>query len=338
MNNDNDDYGFGGSMSVGVNYGNATANNDADVDRQPEMSSGPVFNLAPKGEALPVKDISTEEFMTEVMDASMNMPVLVDFWAPWCEPCKQLAPILEAAVAEAAGAIKLVKMNIDDHPEIPSKMGIKSIPAVVAFAEGKPVDAITGSQPASEIKAFIEKLVGPSGPSQLEQVLSEAEELMGSEAYQEAGQIYSAILQQLPNNVDAIAGLGTALLKLGDLEGAKGILANVDNYDKEVKLQALASAIDLEEQASDLGGLDELKEKVAKKPKDHQARFDLAIALNAKGEKEEAADHLLEIVKADRKWEEDGAKNQLIKFFEAWGPTDDATLTARRKLSSILFS
>lgn len=333
MSDEKSDYGISGSMSAGVSYGQQGVTNVA-----PQETNTTPLDLGITASVAPIKDISTAEFINEVIDASSQVPVLVDFWAPWCEPCKQLTPVLEAAVTAAGGSVKLVKMNIDDHPEIAGKMGIQSIPAVVAFVDGKPLDAMQGNKSASEVKAFIEKVGGPSGPSQLDQILQEAADLMEQNSFQEAGQLYSAILQQIPDNIEAIAGLGTALLNLGDIDAAKDVLANVEDYEKEAPLKALASAIELEEQASDVGNITELAEALAKDTKNHQARVDLAIALNARGSREDAADHLLEIIKTDRKWQDDGAKAQLLKFFEAWGPMDEATLVARRKLSSILFS
>lgn len=286
-----------------------------------------------------VKDISTAEFMAEVIEASNERPVLVDFWAPWCGPCKQLGPVLEKVVAESRGKVKLVKMNIDQHPEIAGQMGVQSIPAVVAFDQGKPKDAFMGAVPESEVRRFIEKLAGPSGPSPVEQALEEAARLAAEGASSEAANLYASVLQQEPENVIALAGLGTLYLASGDAERAKAMYDAIpaDQQDKP-EAASLKAAIDLAEQAASLGDTSALVARIEADPKDYQARFDLAVALNAAGRREEATDQLLEIIRRDRNWNEDGARTQLLQFFEAWGPADEATLTARRQLSAILFS
>lgn len=336
--------GFGSGYSGGVNYGSQNSSQPAPSPQQaapqptPSPNSQIDLGLSNQSASLPIIDTTTNDFMMDVIEASKSIPVLVDFWAPWCEPCKQFTPVLEAAVNSASGIIKLVKMDIEAYPEIAEKMGIKSIPAVVAFVNGRPADAIQGNKTESEVKAFIKKIGSAGGPSELDKILEEAQALMDAGDYQDAGGLYSAILQQVPDNIEAAAGLGMALLKLGNLEGAKGIISNIENASQHKEFTALISAIELEEQAEDLGGLDELATKLAENPKDHQTRYDLAIALNSAGQRENAADHLLQIIKTDRKWEEDGAKAQLLKFFEAWGPMDEVTLSARRKLSSLLFS
>lgn len=343
--NSSTDYGnagYGAGYSGGVNYGSQQVNQSPVTPSQQTAPAAPAptidLGLGNQSAPLPIKDITTNDFMTDVIEASKSIPILVDFWAPWCEPCKQLTPILEAAVNNANGAVKLVKMDIEAFPEIADKMGIKSIPAVVAFVNGRPADAIQGAKPESEIKAFIKKVSSAGGPSELDNILVEAQTMMDAGDYQDAGGLYSAILQQVPDNIDAAAGLGMALLKLGNLEGAKGIIDNIESAAEHKEFAALISAIELEEQAEGLDDLSELADKLAKNPKDHQTRYDLAIGLNSAGQRENAADHLLEIIKVDRKWQDDGAKNQLIKFFEAWGPMDEVTLASRRKLSSFLFS
>ena len=316
---------YGSTMSGGVNYGDGSERREAGAARAP---SGPE----------PTRDISTAEFMTEVIEASNTRPVLVDFWAPWCGPCRQLGPAIESAVRKANGKVRLVKMNIDEHPEVAGQMGIQSIPAVVAFDKGRPKDAFMGASPESEIIRFIEKLVGPSGPSELELALSEAARLLQEGAADRSAELYEAILGQFPDNKDARAGAGMAHLALGDIDRAREIAEGIAQGESHAGLKALVAEISLREKAGGLAELAELEARLASNPADHQVRFDLAHALNASGRREEAAEHLLHIIAKDRKWQDDGARQELLKFFEAWGPTDPATLAARRRLSSVLFS
>ena len=220
-----DKYGFGNQLAASVDYGDDRVTGAAAAPSpQPAMPGG-LLDLGGDRQAEPVRDIATAEFMTEVIEASQTRPVLVDFWAPWCGPCKQLGPVIEAAVAKAGGKVKLVKMNIDDHPEVAGQMGIQSIPAVVAFVNGQPRDAFMGAKPEGEIARFIEKLVGPSGPSKLELALEQAAGLAAEGEADAAAQIYGAILQQQPDNADALAGYGSILLGMGELDEAKSVLA-----------------------------------------------------------------------------------------------------------------
>lgn len=324
-------YGFGGQMTGGVNYG---AGSPAGFGMSTGGNHGNGGASAPE----PVKDISTAQFMSEVIEGSKSRPVIVDFWAPWCGPCKQLAPALESAVAKAGGKVRLVKMNIDEHPEVAGQMGIQSIPAVVAFVDGQPKDAFMGARPEGEISRFIEKLVGATGgPSPVESALEEADGLMKDNQFEQAAGLYGAILQQDPGNENAMAGYGTALLRLGQHEEA-GMIADNGRESENPAMKALVSAIELHRQAAELGNRTELEERIAAKPDDHQARFDLALVLNALGEHEEAADQLLHIISKNRNWNEDAARTQLLKFFEAWGNSNPATGSGRRRLSSLLFS
>lgn len=286
-----------------------------------------------------VKDTTTASFRQDVLAESMKQPVLVDFWAPWCGPCKQLTPVIEKAVRAAGGKVKLVKMNIDEHPQIAGQLGVQSIPAVFAFQRGQPVDGFMGALPESQIKAFIERLVGPIGPSAAEELLAEADRLAAEGDVGGAAELYAAILSQDPENAQALAALAKLHIELGDLEGAKRLLdAAPAAKAQDPAILGARAAIELAEQAGSLGDITDLQRKVEANPLDHQARFDLAIALNARNRREEAANHLLEIIRRDRNWNEDGARKQLVQFFEAWGPMDEMTVAGRRRLSSILFA
>jgi putative thioredoxin len=286
-----------------------------------------------------VKDTTTNSFRQDVIAESMQQPVLVDFWAPWCGPCKQLTPIIEKAVKAAGGKVKLVKMNIDEHPQIAGQLGVQSIPAVFAFDRGQPVDGFMGALPESQIKAFIERLVGPVGPGAVDELLAEAASRVEEGDAAGAAELYAAVLADEPDNTTALAALSKLHLELGDLEGAKRFLDMAPAAKaKDPAIAGARAAIEIAEQAASVGDLADLERRVATNPDDHQARFDLAIGLNAKNKREEAAEQLLAIVKRDRTWNEDGARKQLVQFFEAWGPTDPATLAGRRRLSSILFA
>ena len=289
--------------------------------------------------AEPVKDTTTASFRTDVIGESARQPVLVDFWAPWCGPCKQLAPVLEKAVQAAKGKVKLVKMNIDEHPQIAGQLGIQSIPAVIAFQRGQPVDGFMGNVPESQVKAFIERLVGPLGPSSLETLLAQADELAAQGDIGGASELYASALAQEEGNPKALGGLIRMHVESGNLEEAKRFLAMVPaGKPDDPAISAARAALELAEQAANAGDLKGLEAAVAANPLDHQARFDLAVALNAKGEREAAIDQLVAVIKRDRTWNDDGARKQLLQFFEAWGPMDEMTKVGRRKLSSVLFS
>lgn len=285
-----------------------------------------------------IKETTTQNFRQDVMAESMKQPVLVDFWAPWCGPCKQLTPVIEKAVKAAKGKIKLVKMNIDDHPQIAGQLGVQSIPAVFAFDKGQPVDGFMGALPESQINAFIEKLVGPIGPGEAEGLLTAAREALQRGDSAGASELYAAVLTLEPGNIAAVTGLARLHLDLGDLEGARGFLAMVPaGKQNDPMVVGLAAAIELAAQAAELGDTGELEARVAANPSDHQARFDLALALNGREAREAACDQLIAIIAADRKWNDEAARKQLLQFFEAWGPCDETT-DGRRKLSAVLFS
>ena len=286
-----------------------------------------------------VIETTTQGFVKDVIEESKRQPVLVDFWAPWCGPCKQLTPILEKAVKAAKGKVKLAKMNIDEHPAIPGQMGIQSIPAVIAFANGQPVDGFMGALPESQVIAFLERVTKGKIGAEEKDLLKDADAALAAGNAAEAADIYAKILAQDSGDIAALAGLARCYVATGNIEQAKKTLALVPEAKRnETAVAAARAALELAEQAKAVGPIDELEKKVAANPLDHQARFDLATALSAAGKRAEAAEHLIAIVKRDRKWNEDGARKQLVQFFEAWGPTDPATVDGRKRLSSILFS
>jgi putative thioredoxin len=287
--------------------------------------------------SLLIKDATTASFSADVITESARQPVLVDFWAPWCEPCKQLAPILEKTVKAAGGKVKLVKMNIDEHPEIPGRLGVRSIPAVIAFQRGQPVDGFMGALPEREVKGFIERLAGPIEDDA--DRLAEAEALAAAGDGEGAAELYAAILAEKPGDPAAVAGLAKFFIAAGEIESAKKVLASVAaGGERDTAIIAAKAALDLAEQAAAVGDSSELEQRIAANPEDHQARFDFAILLNAQNRREEAAAELLTIIKRDRAWNDDGARKQLLQFFDAWGPMDPATVSARKKLSTLLFS
>jgi putative thioredoxin len=289
-----------------------------------------------------IKDTTTQGFMKDVIEESRRQPVLVDFWAPWCQPCKQLGPILDKVVKAARGKVKLVKLNIDEHRAIPTQMGIQSIPAVIAFVNGQPADGFMGALPEQQVLAFLDRLTkGKGGPvdDPVQQAIEAADAALVEGDAVSAAQIYAEVLAHDPESVHAMAGLIRCYVETGELEQARQTLAMVPEAKRsQPPVAAAAAALEVAEQAAALGPLVELERKVAADPLDHQARFDLALALAAKNRRAETVDHLLEIVRRDRKWNEDGARKQLVQLFEAWGATDAATVSGRRRLSSILFA
>jgi putative thioredoxin len=286
-----------------------------------------------------VKDTTTQAFVKDVVEESKRQPVLVDFWAPWCGPCKQLTPILEKAVKAAKGKVKLVKMNIDDHPAIPGQMGIQSIPAVIAFVNGQPADGFMGALPESQVVAFLERLTKDRIGGEAQDLLKTADAALAEGDAAGATEMYAQLLAEDNTNVPALGGLARAYVETGALDQARQTLAMVpEAKQNDAAVAAARAALELAEQAKTLGPIDELEQKVAANPLDHQARFDLALALNGKGQRADALEHLITIVKRDRKWNDDGARKQLVQFFDAWGPADEATIDGRKRLSSILFA
>ena len=286
-----------------------------------------------------IKDTTTQTFVKDVIEESKRQPVLVDFWAEWCGPCKQLTPVLEKVVRASKGKVKLVKMDIDKHPSIPGQLGIQSIPAVFAFVNGQPIDGFLGALPESQVLAFIERVTKDRIGGEEKDLLKAADEALAKGDAAGAANLYAQVLAEDSANVAALAGLARSYVLTGAVEQAKQTLALVPEAKRnDPAVAAARAALEVSEQAKSVGPVDELEAKVAANPLDHQARFDLAVALNGKGRRQEAVDNLIEIVKRDRKWNDDGARKQLVQFFDAWGPADEATVAGRRRLSSILFS
>ena len=294
---------------------------------------------APGGDDL-VREVSTATFMKDVMDASMNVPVLVDFWSDRSVQSKQFSPILAKVVRATKGAVRLVRMNVDLYPDVPSQLGIRSIPAVFAFQGGQPIDGFLGALPEAQIKAFLDKLLGPGNPAaELEALLTEAEEAAVAGDLPKAAQFFGAVLQAEPENIAAIAGMAGVMVTAGETEEAERLLAAAPAAGaKDPRIAAVRARIALAEQTAKLGDPVALEARIASDANDHKARFDLALIFAARGEHQAAVDSLIEIIRRDRAWEDDGARKQLLTFFEAWGFKDPMTLYGRRRLSSVLFS
>jgi putative thioredoxin len=300
--------------------------------------------LLNQGQAAPaqgddlVTDTTAQTFIKDVIEESRTRPVLVDFWAPWCGPCKTLTPALEKVVRAAKGKIKLVKMNIDDHPQVAQQLGIQSIPTVFAFVNGQPVDGFMGALPENQIAAFIERIGGKAEGGTAD-TIEAADELLAAGDAAGAADLYARVLAEEPENVHALGSLARCHVAAGNPAAAKATLTLIPKgKENDPAVTAAQAALDLAEKASSVGDLSALEAKIAADAKDHQARYDLAVALSATGRREEALDHLLEIVRRDRKWNDEAARKQLVQFFEAWGTTDEMTVQGRRRLSSILFS
>jgi putative thioredoxin len=305
-----------------------------------QFGSAPV--ATPAADASYIKDTTTAGFTKDVLEESRNQPVLVDFWAPWCGPCKQLTPVLEKVINESGGRVKLVKLNIDDHPSIPGQLGIQSIPAIVAFLDGRPVDGFMGAVPESQIKDFIDKIAGPDAgdpAAEIEAALTEARQLLADNDFNGAAQLFGAVMQAAPDNVAAVAGIAECMIAVNQHERASELLTSLPpEMTEDAGIQAVQKKLAMYDEARKLGDPVAIEQQLAGDPDNHEARVKLAKILNVQGKRDEAAEQLLIIMRKDRTYDDDGARRQLVEFLDAWGFKDPASVSARRKMSALLFS
>lgn len=291
-----------------------------------------------------IKDVSEADFMAEVVDMSQTVPVIVDFWAPWCGPCKTLGPALEAAVTKAGGAVRMAKVNVDENQAIAGQLRVQSIPTVYAFWQGQPIDGFQGAVPASELDAFVARVVetaGTGGGAEddgFADAIAAADEMLDEGDAAGAAQTFAAILAEDPQNAAAFGGMARAHIALGELEQAEAVLNGAPaEISTAPEIEAAHAQLALARQAEGAGPVAELEAKVEADPADPQARYDLALALAAKGRTEEAVDHLLELFRRDADWNEGAAKTQLFTIFDSLKPSDPIVTRGRRKLSSMIF-
>lgn len=285
-----------------------------------------------------IKDTGAATFGQDVMEASMQTPVIVQFWAPWCGPCKQLMPVVEQAVTAAGGKVKMVKINIDEEQQIAAQMRVQSVPAVFGFVEGRPVDGFVGAQPPSKVQEFVQKLIQAAGADPLADALAQAKELAKTDPGT-AMQIYAQVQQHQPDNTEALAGMAQLYIDAGQFDETEAMLSQLPPHiSDDAAFDSIKAAINLQKELSQYGDPSGLAATIEAEPDNHEARFNYAMALAGQGQREEAAAELAEIIRRDREWNDDAARKQMLEFFDAWGPADPATIRGRRKLSAVLFS
>jgi putative thioredoxin len=303
------------------------------------MDFGALKGLVADADPELIKNSTTADFAKDVIEASRTALVLVDFWAAWCGPCKQLTPVLEKVVRSYAGKVRLVKINVDEHPGIAGQLRIQSLPTVYAFRDGRPLDGFMGAQPENAIREFIDRTVGEDAQADLASVLAAGEQALEEGNVQAAAEVFAAVLQENKHHPAALAGLASCYLKTGDIARAEQMIALVPPDEKNVAaVERVKAALELASKAGAEDNRPALQARLDANPADQQARFDLAVALAARGQKMEAVEHLLDLVRRERSWNDEAARKQLVQLFEAWGPKDPATVDGRRRLSSLLFS